>query len=351
VGAAAGLTAYGGNKSYEMIFFLFLRTPRHTLCFILMGGANPMNQIQTVGTVSKSLCVSSRTIRYYEQIGLIKSQRLEDYAYRVYDENIVARLRQIIVLRKLRVPVKQIRKIFESSDATSVIEIFERNINELDDEITALATLKTILSNLVQELSEKANVQLQLDLLSDNSIFTIVDSISLPKNILQEEKNMSDLNKAVETLGRLKDEEVRIVYLPPATVLSHHVMGDEGPYDPMLGDFERELAKIKPDFRHYGYDHNMGDEPGYERLVTIPDDMEVSPPFTKRHFPGGMFAACVLPVYDYDKGWGRLIQWAATSEKYEHVADAQCLEEHNSAAMIITGADEYIDLLLPIKLR
>jgi hypothetical protein len=128
-------------------------------------------------------------------------------------------------------------------------------------------------------------------------------------------------------------------------------MGDEGPYDPLLGAFERELSKIKPDFRHYGHDHNVGDEPGYERLVTIPDDMEVNPPFTKRHFPGGMFAACVLPVYDYDKGWGRLIQWAATSEKYEHVVDVQCLEEHNSAAMIITGADEYIDLLLPIKLR
>jgi DNA-binding transcriptional MerR regulator len=67
----------------------------------LKGGANPMNQVQTVSTVSKSLGISSRMLRYYEQIGLIESQRIEDYAYRVYDENAIGRLRQIIILRKL----------------------------------------------------------------------------------------------------------------------------------------------------------------------------------------------------------------------------------------------------------
>jgi len=45
-----------------------------------------MKQMQTVGTVSKSLGISSRMLRYYEKIGLIESGRMEDYAYRVYDE-------------------------------------------------------------------------------------------------------------------------------------------------------------------------------------------------------------------------------------------------------------------------
>ena len=89
-----------------------------------------MNQIQTVSTVAKNLGISSRMLRYYEQIGLIESQRMEDYAYRVYDEAAIRRLRQIIILRKLRVPVKQIHELFGNSDAVSVIEIFERNITE-----------------------------------------------------------------------------------------------------------------------------------------------------------------------------------------------------------------------------
>ena len=62
-----------------------------------------MDQRQTIGTVSKNLGISSRMLRYYEQIGLIESKRVENYAYRVYDEEAIRRLRQIILLRKLRV--------------------------------------------------------------------------------------------------------------------------------------------------------------------------------------------------------------------------------------------------------
>lgn len=32
-------------------------------------------------------------LRYYEQMGLIKSNRKKDYAYRVYDEDAISRLR------------------------------------------------------------------------------------------------------------------------------------------------------------------------------------------------------------------------------------------------------------------
>ena len=167
-----------------------------------------MNQIQTVSAVSKSLGISTRMLRYYEQIGLIESRRMENYAYRVYDEDAVRRLRQIIILRKLRVPVKQIREIFGNSDAVSVIEIFERNISELDEQITALSTVKSILNRLVNELHEKANMLLQLDYLGDSAVFAIVDSVSFPKNTLQEEKDMSDLNQANEKLNKLTDKSV-----------------------------------------------------------------------------------------------------------------------------------------------
>lgn len=63
-------------------------------------------------------------LRYYEQIGLIESKRKDDYAYRVYDEEAICRLRQIIILRKLRVPVKQIIRILNNFDAAAAVQIF-----------------------------------------------------------------------------------------------------------------------------------------------------------------------------------------------------------------------------------
>jgi len=327
-----------------------------------------MNQIQTISTASKNLGVSSRTLRYYEQIGLVKSSRMEDYAYRVYDEEAIRRLRQIILLRKLRVPVKQIREIFDNSDAMSVIEIFERNINELDEQMTALSTIKSILAHLVHELSEKVDIQLQLDYLGDSSIFAVVGSVSFPKNTIQEEKSMDDLNKANESLSKLEDKDVRIVYLPPMTVAASYAAGQfewgVGPEaTSKIEQFvnETNLLKIKPDARGMGFDRsradlkpNLGVTPtAYEAWVSIPEDMEVKSPLVKKTFEGGMYAAHVLRDWNFQQDWQMLQEWAKASDKYEEDEERPCFEEIlNYYNLMNTGAqmdDTQIDLLLPIK--
>ena len=327
-----------------------------------------MNQLQTVSTVSKNLGISSRMLRYYEQIGLIESQRIPDYAYRVHDENATRRLRQIIILRKLRVPVKQIREIFGNSDAVSVMDIFERNISELDEQITALATVRSILSHLVQELHEKANMCLQLDYLGDSSVFTIVDSVSFPKNTIQEEKSMDDLNKANESLSKLTDNDVRIVYLPPMTVAASYASGDFewGPGPEATSKIEQfvwdtELLKIKPDSRGMGFDcseesskNNGGvTRKAYEAWVSIPSDMKVNHPLTKKTFDGGMFATHVLREWNFQRDWKLLEEWAEESEKYEIDKERPFLEEMLNYYNLLQGGahmdDTQIDLLLPIK--
>jgi DNA-binding transcriptional MerR regulator len=64
-------------------------------------------ELQTISEVSRLFGVSTRTLRYYEQIGLLAPTRREDFSYRSYDEGAVLRLRQIIILRKLRIPLRQ----------------------------------------------------------------------------------------------------------------------------------------------------------------------------------------------------------------------------------------------------
>lgn len=51
--------------------------------------------------------ISVRMLHYYEKKGLISSTRIPDYSYRVYDDEAVKRIQQILVLRKLRIPVKE----------------------------------------------------------------------------------------------------------------------------------------------------------------------------------------------------------------------------------------------------
>ena len=319
-----------------------------------------MSDLQTVTNVTKTFGVSTRMLRHYERMGLLQSQRVEGYAYRVYDEEACARIKQIIILRKLRIPLKQIAVLLGDDNAVSAIDLFMQNINELDEEIASLSTIRDILQAFVAKLKENVGMRLSDHVFSDKKIMSLVAPLSLNKFEFKE-NTMTDLNQASKRLNKLIDKDVRVVYLPPATVASFHAVGNdeqgripEDQHNPVFDAFEKELAKIKPDFRHYGFNHSVSGVHGYERWVTIPDDMDVPPPFTKKHFPGGLYAASVLPVDNFEEGWSLLEEWVVNSEKYEPVSGdlfKGCLEEHSSAAQILTGAEMYIDLLLPVQLR
>lgn len=57
-------------------------------------------ELKTIREVSLDYGVSRRMLCYYEEIGLIKSSSKDDYAYRVYDENAIQWLQQIILRDK-----------------------------------------------------------------------------------------------------------------------------------------------------------------------------------------------------------------------------------------------------------
>ncbi len=320
----------------------------------------------TISQVSQSFGISARMLRYYEQTGLIQSFRRDGYAYRMYDVEAQSRLRQILILRKLRIPVKQIRTILQKQDAVAAIEVFRQNISELDEELTALSTIRNILSRLVDALQKSADIQLRHLLTQDDAVHAAIASLSLTSINFKEDKTLDNLPKAEEKLSKLRD--MRIVYLPPATVAAAHYIGDdpENQAGGMIDRFVMEtgLVKIKPDIRHYGFNHpNPVDETGYhgyEVWVTIPEDMEVPPPLVKKQFPGGLYAAHMIPFGDFDD-WNLMLEWAFRNGKYEFAGSLEdqehmcgLLEEYlNYVTRVYQSdadpADFQLDLLMPVK--
>lgn len=96
--------------------------------------------------------ISSRSLRYYEQMGLIKSIRLPFQKYRYYDEANIERLKQILVLRKMQIPVKDILHIYESEDMSVVVETFVNRLQDIDREVHALSRLKSIVNEFLQAM-------------------------------------------------------------------------------------------------------------------------------------------------------------------------------------------------------
>ena len=322
-------------------------------------------KFMTIGEVTRTFDVSTRTLRYYDEIGLLPSARKDDYAYRVYDESAVRRLRQIITLRKLRVPLKKIALIFNDSARRATVEILQESLNELGEEITALKTIRDILRAFVERLNQSANdgIEIGIGMLGDDEIVSAVRTLSLSKIKLKEERSMDDLNEACKKLSALTD--VRVVYLPPCAVAASHFFGDdpEANAGMPLEEFIRSvgLVQIKPDFRQYGFNNPCpaGDETyGYEFWATIPDDLDVPAPLIKKRFVGGLYAAHCISMGNFFE-WEYHWKWVAESAEYEYderepAGMLGTLEEHLNAYSYYSddaAAARFTQLDLPIPIK
>ncbi|MDR1669413.1 MAG: MerR family transcriptional regulator [Oscillospiraceae bacterium] len=328
-------------------------------------------ELQTISEVSKQFGISTRTLRYYEQIGLIVPTKKEDFAYRTYGEAAMLRLRQIIVLRKLRIPLKQIAEILRNGDAALAIEAFERSLAEIEDEITALTAIRTITKEFIERIALNGA---RFALPDDESLLEVVDALTVSKINFKEEKSMSELNQASEKLTKLTD--VRIVYLPPMTLAAASAAGEgcEGAALGMIDRFvrERDLLRVKPDLRQFGFDCSQGQtgvgvpSHKYQVWVSIPEELDVPAPLVKRSFAGGLYAAHMIRMGEFDH-WSLLHSWVENSEKYandwgslrvspyEEDMD-RCLEEQlnywgNLQNPKFDGEQMQLDLLFPIRLK
>ena len=115
-----------------------------------------MTQLIKSGDLSNRYGVSTRTLRYYEEMGLIQSTRTPDYAYRMYDEANIKRLEQVLILRKLSIGIKDIQLIFNTTGSETVLEVLGKKVYDIDEEVALLQELKEIVIEFIRQI-EKAD--------------------------------------------------------------------------------------------------------------------------------------------------------------------------------------------------
>lgn len=72
--------------------------------------------MRTVKEVSKITGVSIRTLRYYDEIGLLKPSQITEAGYRLYDSRALEKLQEIMFFKELEIPLAEIKKIMENPD-------------------------------------------------------------------------------------------------------------------------------------------------------------------------------------------------------------------------------------------
>ena len=72
-----------------------------------------MNQL-TINQVAKLCGITVRTLHYYDGIGLLSPSSVAENGYRMYDDNSLAKLQEILFFKELDIPLKEIKHILNS---------------------------------------------------------------------------------------------------------------------------------------------------------------------------------------------------------------------------------------------
>lgn len=272
--------------------------------------------LQTISEVSKRFHISTRTLRYYEKIGLINSTKTKDYAYRQYTSETIDRLQQILILRKLRLSLKDISILLNQADTKQTIRILQNNISAINGQLESYSVIKSVLEHFIDRINHSSDITIQESILNDT---TLIESIqSLSKSNFKEENIMKELHKVSKYITKL--DTVRIINLPPMTVASYTYIGDnweEKAEEKIMAFVQKnKILMQNPTIRHFGFNKPIfqpGKTPGYEIWVTIPNDFEVPFPLVKKQFHGGMYAAHAIKFGQFDH-WDLLAQWLEDSE-------------------------------------
>ncbi len=72
--------------------------------------------MHSISQVAEFTGVSTRTLQYYDEIGLLKPSGLTPSGYRLYDEEALQKLQQILFFKELGFKLKEIKEILEKPD-------------------------------------------------------------------------------------------------------------------------------------------------------------------------------------------------------------------------------------------
>ena len=116
-----------------------------------------------IGEISRLVGLSQRTIRYYEEIGLLHSVRRIENGKRVYTEHDVRRLKFINRLKVLGLSLAEmveLKKIYRKQRNNreilpKLLEILDERATQIDERVAQLMTLKKEIREYQQRLRTK----------------------------------------------------------------------------------------------------------------------------------------------------------------------------------------------------
>lgn len=103
----------------------------------------------SIGEISKETNVTTRTLRYYEEIGLLRPSYVADSGYRYYSKDDVITLQQITTFKKLGFKLSEIKEVLKEEKGISEEDrwkhAIQNEIQTIQGEVKRLQDLEKLL--------------------------------------------------------------------------------------------------------------------------------------------------------------------------------------------------------------
>jgi DNA-binding transcriptional MerR regulator len=116
----------------------------------------------TVNKLAKLSGVSSRTLRFYDEIGLLKPAFYSENQYRYYEEEQLLMLQQILFFRELDVPLEEIKRILNRPDFV-IVDALRGQRAQLQARKRRLERLTKTIDTTIKHMNEKNEMHSQME--------------------------------------------------------------------------------------------------------------------------------------------------------------------------------------------
>lgn len=155
----------------------------------------------SVSQVSKLAGVSVKTLHHYDEKGLLVPFRQQTNGYRVYTQNHLVRLQQILIYRELDFSIEVIKSLLYSND---------------EELLDTLSQQKSLLIQRQQTLSKMINsIEVTMDSIKGKENYDILFE-DIPKerterwdSLSQERFGKDDSEKQMAALAKLSEQQIR----------------------------------------------------------------------------------------------------------------------------------------------
>ncbi len=313
-----------------------------------------MNKLIKIRDVSAKYDISARTLRYYEDMGLLTSTRSDDYAYRLYGDTAIKRLEQILILRKLNISIKDIQRIFSTSGSEVVLEVLGKKVDAIDEEVSLLHELREIVLAFIRQI-EQSDFSKESDV---KLLYAKAREIETRLDNVDYEGNSANVNRLLDVTEKLDNKvpDIMIVRIPTFRAVSSGL----APWDVVFGAFHDWQPKHNHLFKPVIFDcpdllTGIGDKVEWFWAVRDEITEDDVKPYKIIDFPGGLYAVAVS--VDGDGESHNKVR--AKTEKWLENTNFDIDNDRRFAAHMIYVDDEIkkglgyhqLNLYAPIKLK